>query len=81
MGWLEAATAVAVALIGGPLILLLKRIDRRNTTQHAAAQAERISSRNEMRDHMNRIEEKVDGVTGLVADHLAFHAHNKEGSE
>lgn len=81
MGWVEAATAVAVAVIGGPLLYLLKRIDVRNTQQHAAAQAERSLNRQEVRDHMTRIERKVDGVTGLVADHLAYHAHSDQEVE
>lgn len=81
MGWVEAVTAVTVALVGGPLLYLLKRIDAKNTAQHASAQAERTLNRQEVRDHMTRIEQKVDGVTGLVADHLAYHAHNDQEVE
>lgn len=51
-----------VALISGPLVWLLRRLDRNNTDQHA----------NSMRV-LERIETKVDGVKEDLKDHIEWH--------
>lgn len=53
---------IAVALIGGPLMWLLHRFDRRNTEQHG--QNMKV---------LNRIEEKVDRVDDRLSGHIDWH--------
>lgn len=55
-------TPVVVALIGGPLMWLLKRFDNRNTKQHAQNQ-----------DVLLRIEGKIDKVDERLDEHISWH--------
>lgn len=53
---------VLVALIGGPLMWLLHKFDRRNTEQHG-----------ENLKVLNRIEQKVDKVDERMDNHIEWH--------
>lgn len=55
---------IVVALIGGPLMLLFARFDKRNTQQHGANMKV-----------LERIESKVDQVDERVSGHIDWHAH------
>lgn len=57
---------VIVAVIGGPLMWLLSRFDRRNTQQHNANMKV-----------LTRIESKVDKVDERLDSHIDWHI-NKE---
>jgi len=59
-----------VALISGPLVWLLRRLDRNNTDQHA----------NSMRV-LERIETKVDSVKEDLKDHIEWHLDHAESQE
>ena len=59
---------ISVAAIGGPLMWLLQRLDRRNTEQHGENQ--RV---------LERIEEKVDDVKSDLSDHFKWHTEHQEG--
>jgi cytochrome c-type biogenesis protein CcmH/NrfF len=59
MGWIAP---VVVALIGGPLMWLLTRFDKRNTEQHG-----------ENLKVLNRIESKVDRVDQRIDEHIEWH--------
>lgn len=63
MSW---AVPIVVALIGGPLMLGLKRFDLRNTEQHG-----------ENLKVLQRIEKKVDHIDDRLDDHIDYHL--KEG--
>jgi uncharacterized membrane protein len=51
-----------VALIGGPLMWLLSRFDRRNTEQHGANM-----------QVLKRIEQKIDTVDDRLYEHVKDH--------
>ena len=51
-------TALAVALIGGPVMWLLARLDRRNTKQHGQSI-----------DILERLDGKVDRLDGKIDTH------------
>lgn len=53
---------LAVALIGGPMMWLLHRFDRRNTEQHG-----------ENLKVLHRIENKVEKVDNRLTDHIEWH--------
>jgi len=53
---------VLVALIGGPLMWLLSRFDRRNTEQHGANM-----------QVLQRIEQKIDTVDDRLYEHVKDH--------
>ena len=53
---------ISVAVIGGPLMWLLQRLDRRNTEQHG----ENLKA-------LKRIEDKVDDVKSDLSDHFKWH--------
>ena len=63
MHWI---TPIVVALIGGPLMLALKRYDTRNTRDHT-----------ENYKVLSRIETKVDHIDDRLDDHIDYHL--KEG--
>lgn len=67
MSWLAP---VLVAVIGGPIMWLLARLDRRNTTQHgqSLAQLDRLDHKLDRHDH------KLD----RLADRIDSHIDNKE---
>lgn len=61
-----------IAGVGVPLLVLvvgwgLKRLDSRNTNQHAEAMAAR-----------QRIEEKIDDTHKLLVEHIVWHGQNPE---
>ena len=53
---------IAVAIVGGPLMWLLSRFDKRNTEQHGANMKV-----------LERIESKVDRVDERLSDHIDWH--------
>lgn len=61
---------IIVALIGGPLMWLLARFDRRNTEQHGANMAV-----------LHRVESKVDHVQEVLTDHIVYHLDNETTSK
>lgn len=63
---------VLVAVIGGPLMWLLRRFDRRNTEQHDRNMDElrRIGV------SIDRVGDKVDKLDERLDDHVAWHAHH-----
>lgn len=63
--------AVAVPVIVVFFGWFLKRIDRRNSQQHAEAQAHRIAQSDHVNKSLARIEDKVD-------EHILWHAHNSK---
>lgn len=61
-----------IAGVAVPLLVLvvgwgLKRLDARNTSQHAEAMAAR-----------KRIEEKIDDTHNLLVDHIVWHGQHPE---
>lgn len=57
---------IVVAVITGPLVVLMRRFDKRNTEQHG-----------ENLKVLNRIESKVDHIDSRLDDHIDYHL--KEG--
>jgi hypothetical protein len=57
---------IAVAVIGGPIMWLLHRFDRRNTEQHGANMKV-----------LERIESKVEKVDDRLSDHIDWHLGKK----
>lgn len=50
---------IIVAIIMGPMVVLMKRFDRRNSAQHGASM-----------DKLDRIDGKLDTLTDKVHDHI-----------
>ena len=71
-GWVAFMSAVSVALIGGPMMWLLRRLDRHNTEQHS-------ESLEELRS-VARIAESIDQRTVRLESrfdrHLEWHAED-----
>lgn len=61
---------VLVALIGGPVMWLLHRFDRRNTAQHEGNMGV-----------LYRIENKVDKLDERVDIHIAWHTHKDDNNQ
>jgi len=59
---------IVVAVITGPLVVLMRRFDKRNTEQHGA----------NMRV-LERIEVKVDKIDDRLDGHIDWHMDNKDG--
>lgn len=59
-------TAIVVALIGGPLMWLLRRLDRRNSEQHGHS----ISILERLDGKVDRLDEKVDRLDTKLDSHL-----------
>jgi hypothetical protein len=57
---------IVVAVITGPIVVLMKRFDKRNTEQHG-----------ENLKVLSRIEGKVDKIDSRLDDHIDYHL--KEG--
>jgi hypothetical protein len=59
-------TAIAVAVIGGPIMWLLTRLDRRNSEQHAenGQVLERIETK------LDRHDEKLDRLDSKLDNHV-----------
>jgi len=65
---MEALIApVLVALIGGPLMWSLHRLDRRNSSQHG-----------ESLNVLKNIESKVEKLDGRMDDHIEWHITKKD---
>jgi hypothetical protein len=60
---------IVVAVITGPLVVLMRRFDKRNTEQHGA----------NMRV-LERIETKVDKLDDRLDGHIDWHSH-KDGNK
>jgi hypothetical protein len=67
---------IAVALIGGPLMWFLSRLDKRNSDQHAnslsvlEASKELISG---VDQKLDRLDSKVDKLDQRIYNHLEWH--------
>lgn len=57
---------IMVAVIGGPIVAMIHRFDKRNTQQHG-----------ENQQVLNRIEGKIERLDQRVDDHISWHAHNE----
>jgi uncharacterized membrane-anchored protein YhcB (DUF1043 family) len=63
MEWL---VPIVVAVIGGPLVVLIQKLREENTNQHAEA-----------RDLLNKVVFKVDKVDEKLDDHITWHLTKK----
>jgi len=66
---MEAIAIIATALIGGPIMWLLTRLDRKNTEQHQ----ENNDLLNKIDRKVDRLDEKVDRVDRQIDRHLSDH--------
>lgn len=57
---------IVVALIGGPLMWVLHKLDRNNTQQH-----------NENLESLHRLEGKVDVIGENLNEHINWHLNNE----
>lgn len=57
---------IVVALIGGPLMWVLHKLDRNNTKQH-----------NENLESLHRLEGKVDVIGENLNEHINWHLDNE----
>lgn len=57
---------IVVALIGGPLMWVLHKLDRNNTQQH-----------NENLESLHRLEGKVDVIGENLNEHINWHLDNE----
>lgn len=64
---LAIAVPVIVALIGGPIMFMLNRFDKRNTSQHEGNMGV-----------LHRIEGKVDRLDERIDGHLDWHLKDGE---
>jgi hypothetical protein len=62
MIWEVVIGPIAVALIGGPLMVLVRRFDRRNTEQHG-----------ENLNVLRSIEGKIEKLDTRMDDHIEWH--------
>lgn len=60
---------ILVALIGGPVMWLLHRFEKRNTAQHEGNMGV-----------LNRIERKMDNLDDRIHGHITWHAQKDEDS-
>jgi hypothetical protein len=68
-----AITAICVALIAGPIMWLLARLDRRNTQQHG--QSVEILTR--LDGKVDRLDAKVDRLDGKHDEHHNDHRRHR----
>lgn len=61
---------ILVAVIGGPLMVLMQLLRKENTSQHA-----------EGRELLNRVLFKVDQVGTKVDNHIGWHEGKKENED
>jgi len=59
---MELVVTVLVAIIGGPIMWLLHRLDKRNTEQHQSNL-----------DKLDVISNKVDDVNNKITHHIEWH--------
>ena len=67
MIWEFVIGPVAVALIGGPLMVVFRQFDRRNTDQHA-----------ENLGVLKSIEGKIEKLDTRMDDHIEWHMSKKD---
>ena len=67
MIWEFVIGPVAVALIGGPFMVVFRRVDRRNTEQHG-----------ENLHVLKSIEGKVEKLDARMDDHIEWHMTKKD---
>ncbi len=67
MIWEFVIGPVAVALIGGPLMIVFRRFDRRNTEQHG-----------ENLGVLKSIEGKIEKLDTRMDDHIEWHMSKKD---
>lgn len=73
------AATVAVAVVGGPVMWVLTRLDRRNTEQHGVNASTLTDIRDELRATRSEVTATrcaIDAVSRDMADHLAWHIAN-----
>lgn len=59
---MEWAVPIVVAIIGGPMVVVLQKLRKENTEQHAEA-----------RVLLNVVADKVDKVDGKLDNHIDWH--------
>ena len=76
--WITGAAVVFSAMVAGPIMWLLTRLDKRNSAQHAVAELHRAQHG----ETLARIESKVDGMdqkhdrlSDGFSRHMEYHAH------
>jgi hypothetical protein len=67
MIWEFVIGPVAVALIGGPFMVVFRRFDRRNTEQHG-----------ENLNVLKSIEGKIEKLDSRMDDHIEWHMTKKD---
>lgn len=60
---------IAVAVISGPLVMLMSRFDRRNTEQHDR----NMSELQRIGDSVQRVDTKIDRLDKRIDDHIDWH--------
>ena len=70
MELMEWITPLLVALIGGPVILILSRLDRTNKQQHDA-----------ISEKVDRIDSNVDELRVDLHDHIVWHLKRDDKEE
>lgn len=72
--------AIAVALIGGPLMWFLRRLDNRNSSQHAASLGILQQTKDMIEGvdgKIDRVSEQVDRLDDRLYKHIESHASNE----
>lgn len=67
---------VAIVGAGGPITVLLTRLDRRNTEQHAAsirAQERTLNEVTAARRDIQRVEHRLDKQVDRIDEHIRLH--------
>lgn len=77
MEWLAVLVPVLVALIGGPIMLMMRRFDRRNSEQHGRSMEVLSTIKEAVLENRDDIREVKRDVQDLKADHRHLAAeHN-----
>jgi hypothetical protein len=63
---MEWVVPIAVAVIGGPLVIVMQKLREENTSQHA-----------ESRELLNLVAYKVDKVDNKLDSHINWHLEKK----
>ena len=61
---------IVVALIGGPLVVVVQKLREENTSQHAEA-----------RELLHKVADKVDKVDDKLDSHIAWHLTRRKRNE
>jgi hypothetical protein len=59
---MEILVPIIVAIIGGPMVVVLQKLRKENTSQHA-----------ESRDILNRVADRVEKVDEKLDGHITWH--------